>query len=339
MTFPRAALLIIVFAVSPVSEAASWGASGHSIIAEIAQRRLDPQAARRIRELLGDNVSLASVASWADDLAMLRPDTANWHFVNIPYDAASFDPARDCKETARGDCVINAIARARALLADRKASRQQRAEALMLLIHFIGDVHQPLHAANRNDAGGSQLAVTFFDRPMSLHAVWDFGIIDKRTFDWGEYVRYLEQCWLRGKDINALQRGTPVDWALEAHRAAVDVAYSVPEDLKLGLPYYQKSVPIVDRQLALAGVRLAHVLNQALGYPGSLTADRQRTKRSIARRSPHQETGRRAASKGSIAAFPSPLGDVDCARGVLEQLGDRPGVLGIDAHPDADRNR
>jgi nuclease S1 len=339
MTLLRAAFLIIVFAVGPVSEAASWGASGHSIIAEIAQRRLDPQAARRIRELLGDNVSLASVASWADDLTMSRPDTANWHFVNIPYDAASYDPERDCKATARGDCVINAIARARALLADRKASRQQRVEALMLLIHFIGDVHQPLHAANRNDAGGSQLGVTFFDRPMSLHAVWDYGIIERRTFDWGEYVRYLEQCWLRGKDIDALQRGTPVDWALEAHRAAVDVAYSVPEDLKLGLPYYQKSVPIVDRQLALAGVRLAHVLNQALGYPGSLTADRQHTKRSIARRSPRQETGRRAASKGPIAAFPSPLGDVDCARGVLEQLGDRPGVLGIDAHPDADRNR
>ena len=76
MTLLRAALLIIVFAVSPVSEAASWGASGHSIIAEIAQRRLDPQAARKIREPLGENVSLPSVASWADDLAMLRPDTA-----------------------------------------------------------------------------------------------------------------------------------------------------------------------------------------------------------------------------------------------------------------------
>src|SRR5262245_59589404 len=122
MTLLRAAFLIIVFAVGPVSEAASWGASGHSIIAEIAQRRLDPQAARRIRELLGDNVSLASIASWADDLTMSRPDTANWHFVNIPYDAASYDPERDCKATARGDCVINAIARARALLADRKAS-------------------------------------------------------------------------------------------------------------------------------------------------------------------------------------------------------------------------
>jgi nuclease S1 len=334
MILLRVGLLFVAFALGPVSEAASWGASGHSIIAEIAQRRLHPQALRQIRELLGGDVSLASVASWADELAQLRPETANWHFVNVPYDAASYDTGRDCKGTPKGDCIINALARARAVLADHKASRQQRAEALMLLIHLVGDVHQPLHAANRNDAGGSQVAVTFFDRPMSLHAVWDFGITDKRTFDWGEYVRYLEQCWLRGKDISALQRGTPVDWALEAHRAAVAVAYAVPDDHKLGLPYYQSSVPVVDRQLALAGVRLAHVLNQALGYP-----DRQPMKRSIARRGPPQETDRSPASKGSIAALPSPLGNVDCTRGVLEQLGDRPGVLGIDAHPDADRNR
>jgi len=312
-------LLIAVFALGPVSEAASWGASGHSIIAEIAQRRLHPQALRQIRELLGGDVSLASVASWADELAQSRPETANWHFVNIPYDAASYDAARDCKETPRGDCIINAIARARAVLADHKASRQQRAEALMLLIHLVGDVHQPLHAANRDDAGGSQVAVTFFDRPMSLHAVWDFGIIDKRTFDWGEYVRYLEQCWLRGKDINALQRGTPVDWALEAHRAAVDVAYAVPEDLKLGLPYYQSSLPVVDRQLALAGVRLARVLNQALGYPESSAADRHQAKRSSARRSPHRETRIGASPKGSTA-LPGTASDVNCAHSALEPL-------------------
>jgi hypothetical protein len=160
MTLLRAGLLTVLFAITPLSEAASWGASGHAIIAEIAQRRLHPQAVRKIRELLGGDVSLASVASWADELALLRPNTANWHFVNIPYDAVSYDPARDCKDTPRGDCVINAIARARSLLSDRMVSRRQRAEALMFLIHFVGDVHQPLHAADRHDAGGSQVSST-----------------------------------------------------------------------------------------------------------------------------------------------------------------------------------
>ena len=136
----------------------------------------------------------------------------------------------------------------------------------MYLAHLVGDVQQPLHATDRNDAGGSKVKVKFFDHPMTLHAVWDYAIIDRRTFDWGDYVRYLEQCWLPGKD-RSLQDGSPVDWALEAHRAAVDVAYVLPANLDLGLDYYQRALPVVDRQLALGGIRLAHVVNQTLGYP------------------------------------------------------------------------
>jgi hypothetical protein len=98
--------------------------------------------------------------------------------------------------------------------------------------------------------------------------VWDIGLIEKRTYDWGQYVTMLETDWLPGKDIRALQHGTPVDWALEAHAAAVDVAYVLPEDLKLGDAYYQRSLPTVDRQLALAAIRLAHLLNETFGHAG-----------------------------------------------------------------------
>jgi len=123
-------------------------------------------------------------------------------------------------------------------------------------------------AIDRDDEGGNKVAVTFFDAPMSLHAVWDIGLIEKRTYDWGQYVTILENNWLAGKDVRALQGGTPVDWALQAHAAAVDVAYVLPEDLKLGDAYYQRSLPTVDRQLALAGIRLARLLNEAFGHAG-----------------------------------------------------------------------
>jgi hypothetical protein len=260
----RAVLIVILFAMSPLQQAAAWGVSGHSIIAEIAQRRLAPRVQDKIHDLLGGEVSLASIASWADTIAVRRSDTVRWHFVNIPYEANGYDPDRDCQES-KGSCVINAITKFQAILADRSVPKPMRAEALMFLVHFVGDVHQPLHCINRDDAGGSQLAVTFFDRPMSLHAVWDFGIIDKHTFDWGEYVRQIERGWLQGKDITALQRGKPADWASESHTAAVDVAYVVPEDLKLGDAYYQRALPVVDQQLARAGLRLARVLNESLG--------------------------------------------------------------------------
>jgi S1/P1 Nuclease len=259
-----AVLLAAVCAFAPIHEAAAWGASGHSIVAEIAQRRLHPRALQAVKKLLGGEKSLASIASWPDDITLLRPDTTNWHFVNIPYDATDYVPARDCADTPKGDCVINAIARSRAVLADARAPARQRAEALKFLVHFVGDVHQPLHCADRNDAGGNKVAVTFFGTSMSLHAVWDYGIIDKHTFDWGQYVDEIERDSVAGKDLARLQGGTPVQWALEAHKLAVDVVYVLPEDLKLSDDYYRSARPVVDRQLALAGVRLARLLNEIL---------------------------------------------------------------------------
>jgi hypothetical protein len=157
----------------------------------------------------------------------------------------------------------------------------------MYLVHFVGDLHQPLHVIERdNDAGGNRLAVTFFDAPTSLHMVWDIGIIEKRARDWGEYVRILERDWLPHKDIRSLQAGSPVEGALEAHAAAVQVAYVLLTDLKLGDSYYQQSLPIVDRQLALAGIRLARLLNEAFGHPGYVAAAPLR-KRNVSHRTPH----------------------------------------------------
>jgi hypothetical protein len=260
----RAAVVALAMTLVPVREAVAWGAAGHSIIAEIAQRRLDPVPLRRIKELLGGEVSLAAVANLADTIAAARPETRNWHFVNIPVGAAGYDPDRDCAATPHGDCVVNAIARFRAVLADASKPKAERAEALVFLVHLVGDVHQPLHCAERNhDAGASTLKVTFFGTAMSLHLVWDVGLIEKRTYDWGDYVDHLDRD-LASQDIARLARGEPADWAWEAHQAAVDVAYALPEDLSLGDGYYQRSRAAVDRQLALAGIRLARLLNETL---------------------------------------------------------------------------
>jgi S1/P1 Nuclease len=263
----RLAFLGMLIAILSHHQASAWGTAGHSVVAEIAQRRLSPDVLRQVKDLLGGEVSLASEAAWADDVALARPETIRWHFVNIPYAATGYDPDRDCQETPKGDCVIKAIARFRTVLADRSMPKASRAEALRFLVHLIGDIHQPLHDIDRNDAGGSQLPVLFYDRPMSLHAAWDFGLIEKHTFDWGDYVRQIEQLWLPGQDVVALQRGEPVDWAWDAHMAAVKVSYVLPEDLRLGDDYFRRGLPVVTQQLALAGIRLARVLNEALGAP------------------------------------------------------------------------
>lgn len=258
-------LFALLLAVAQPQQAGAWGASGHAIVAEIAQRRLEPAVLRKIKVLLGGEHSLASIANWADTVALTRPETRNWHFVNIPVGATGYDPARDCRETPNGDCIVEAIARSRATLADVRAPKRARAEALKFLVHLVADIHQPLHCAERDhDAGASTLIVTFFGNRTSLHLLWDVGLIEKRTYDWGELTDRIEQNWIATRNVVELARGGPADWAWQAHQEAVNVAYVLPEDLQLAQPYYERSFLTVERQLALAGIRLARLLNETL---------------------------------------------------------------------------
>jgi nuclease S1 len=246
----------------------AWGQEGHSIIAEIADLNLGASAKAHVAGLLGQNASLASISSWADDIRDDRPETYNWHFVDIPLNDDNYDPNRDCLDSSKGDCAIKAIDRNRKTLLDPTASLQDKKEALMYLVHFIGDIHQPLHTVG-DYRGANDYPVKFFVDPQkkakqdtNLHAVWDSGLIRATVWDWGAYVRRLQEQWLPGADINQLTKGTTVDWALEAHKAARDVAFKAAMNADLNQDYLALALPTVDRQLAVAGLRLARVLNE-----------------------------------------------------------------------------
>src|SRR5262249_43936332 len=149
--------------------------------------------------------------------------SSNWHFVDIPLANMDYDPARDCQDTPRGDCIINAIERNKQILGDPLFSSKDRLEALKYIVHFVGDIHQPLHTV-KDYVGGNQYPVKFFIDPAkkkkeqtNLHAIWDSNLIRTTVWDWGAYVTRLEEEWLPGKDVGTLSRGTPIQWALEAH--------------------------------------------------------------------------------------------------------------------------
>jgi nuclease S1 len=225
---------------------------------------------------MGPGVSLASFSDWADDVRQERPQTYNWHFVNIPLETPSYNAARDCRpDPERGDCIIAAVGRLRAQLTNPHAAGQANREALKYLVHFIADLHQPLHTI-REDHGGNDRAVRFFAGPGSgsasapkqdtnLHAFWDGGLIRHCARSWDAYVAHLQYDWLPGRDIDALSRGTVIEWAEEAHRAAKEIVTSVPPNADLGDQYVERALPVLDRQLTVAGLRLARVLNEAFG--------------------------------------------------------------------------
>ena len=128
------------------------------------------------------------------------PSTARWHFIRIPYDHDTYDPTADCKE---GNCVVDVIARFKSVLSECSNDQNKRAEALKFIVHFVGDIHQPLHTADRtdpytgdNDRGGDLIMVTFFGESTNLHSVWDSGLISRIVHDWGAYVVRLEENWL-----------------------------------------------------------------------------------------------------------------------------------------------
>jgi hypothetical protein len=264
-------VLTAAIILAPVT-AWAWGQEGHSIIAEIAQRRLTPQAAAAVDGVLGHGRSLASIASWADDYREQAPATEPWHFVDIPVDATQYDPATEC---AGDSCVI---ARLDILKSDvRCATDPDKMNALRFAVHFVGDVHQPLHTV-AEERGGNGIEVELFMRGLTctgrcqpahvsinLHAAWDGGLIDKAVWSWGAYVERLEDGWLRSPEAVGADAGTPLQWAMETHAAAPIAWHAVPANKVLDDGYFNLALPILDRQLGRAGLRLARFLNEAYG--------------------------------------------------------------------------
>jgi hypothetical protein len=272
-------VLACAFGCAGGGRALAWGPDGHSIVAEIAQPRLSPDAAQMVQKLLKGR-SLASVASWADDVRDTRPATAPWHFVDIPLDTPTYDHDRDC---AKNDCIIAELGKLRTAL--RCATGDAQVEALKFAVHFVGDIHQPLHTV-LEAAGGNSINVDVFMRglatcptcgashtPANFHAVWDVNLIQKTVWAWGAYVDRLEQGWLAtspdakaedpATNHTAIDDDTFVQWANETHKAAPTVWYLRPADDVLDDRYLRDVLPTLDRQLGIAGLRLARLLNQA----------------------------------------------------------------------------
>ena len=151
-----------VLALAPFHQAGAWGQEGHSIVAEIAQRRLNPAATDAVNRLL-EKASMASIASWADDVRTSRRSTGNWHFADIPIAEDKFDRARDCKpDPDNGDCIVAELERLRNELRCAPTDAAKK-EALQFAVHFVGDIHQPLHTVHEQ-VGGNAVDILIFMR-------------------------------------------------------------------------------------------------------------------------------------------------------------------------------
>lgn len=238
-----------------------WGPEGHSLVARIADAELTPAARAKVAEILGPGQSMASISSWADSVRRQRSNTGPWHYIDIPIDKPHMDMARDC---AKGDCVVAQIGVERALLANASTDPVQRKEALMFLIHFVGDMHQPLHCSDNKDKGGNDVRVVLFDRPGNLHGTWDSGLLGRMGKEDDLFPQLLQEA---EKHQKKWSKGTVANWAEESHKAAQKIVYGkLPKEPKgtpapIGEAYEKLADPLIRMQIEKAGDRLAGVLN------------------------------------------------------------------------------
>jgi hypothetical protein len=270
---PIGLCLLLVVATLSISIDA-WGTQGHRLVARIAENHLTTNARRAVRNLLGSE-PLAEQASWADQHH--DGNTQTWHYVNIPANAARYDRDRDCPVRggidSRGgrwrDCVVDRILYNQERLASPSLARKDRVTALKFLIHLVADVHQPFHTI-AEDRGGNGVDVTAFgstqcgaraDLTCTLHGVWDGTLVAHKHLNDGKYVDGLESL-IRDRRLDLRAGGSPADWAKESHDLAR--AALVPNHSVIDEAYYLKYIAIVDERLAVAGLRLAKMLNEAL---------------------------------------------------------------------------
>jgi len=267
-------LAALLSAAAPSCRA--WGHEGHRLTALVAEQYLTPATKAKIAELLRADSktgeTLADIAPWADTYREEHPETAGWHFVDIPK-AASFDRMRDCPVSAADpkspwrDCLVDRILYFEGRLGDTTLSLEQRAVALKFVVHLIGDIHQPFHTLG-DDRGGNGITVSFLGSSMcdahncNLHEVWDSSIIEEQGLSEKKYTdRLLAE--IKENNWQRLDGGQPTVWADLSHQYAVDAL--APNGALLTHEYVATEAKIVDAQLALAGLRMARVLNRILG--------------------------------------------------------------------------
>jgi hypothetical protein len=244
------------------------------VIAIIAEDNLSPDVRAKARQYLS-GAPLDTAAMFADEVRAVQRQscppqeiTSKWHFVDIPYKDNFYDEARDCP---KGECVIQAIERVKAKIRDGNASFYERANALKLLVHFVGDLHQPFHTIDNNDQGGNAVNVTFFGEPWTLHALWDDGLILRTGRPAEYYAVYLEHEVLPKLPNSDLTNTDPVAWANAAHKLAQDAYVDSKNCSALGEDYFNKYIIVVQNQLALAGAHLAAELTEVLKDSPPLT--------------------------------------------------------------------
>lgn len=249
--------ILAAAAATGALSAFAWGQKGHDTTAFIAEQRLTHATKAAVDSILGGR-SIVYYANWMDN-ASHTPEyayTKTWHYKNID-EGLTFEEA---PEHPDGN-IVKALNEQTAILANPQASPDERELALKMVVHFMGDIHQPMHMGHASDRGGNQWAVKYFGRDANIHSVWDSNLVEsahKWSYtEWEDQINRIDQDTFRAMTAN----GTPESWGKETAAICKEVYDKTPQDTNLSYDYIAEWTPVVEQQLLRGGVRLADLLN------------------------------------------------------------------------------
>lgn len=236
-----------------------WGKTGHRATAEIASTYLTKKATKGVHDLL-DGEGMALVSTFGDDIKSdHKYDKYRiWHYTDIP-DGKTYD---DIKGKA-GEDIFYAINKCIAGLKDNSTPRDKKQFYLKMLIHLIGDLHQPMHVGKSSDKGGNDIKVTWFGQKSNLHRVWDENLLDSYLMSYTELAD--NQAELTDSQVKQIQKGSILDWLKDTHKVTEKIYTEAGSWEHLGYNYMYDWMPTVREQLQKGGIRLAKVLNDIFG--------------------------------------------------------------------------
>ena len=276
--------LVLVLIVS-VNYSFAWGPTGHRVVGEIAEKYLTRKAKRKIKKIL-DGHSFSRVSNWPDKI---KSDPTNyrhtyvWHYMKWPTNQRDYDP------NSYGS-LMKALEENLKVFRNSKEPKAKRSFALKFLVHLVGDLHQPLHVGNGLDQGGNKCRVFFHRKETNLHQLWDEKMIEFTRLSYTEMTNYIDV--FDKKSLKEMQKGTFLDWAKESKElrnsvyppevvpltgAAKKTAaekelksycnpdQNIQDDIipRLSYDYSYKFMPIVEKRIRQAGIRLAKLINDS----------------------------------------------------------------------------
>ncbi|MDX1463966.1 MAG: S1/P1 nuclease [Marinirhabdus sp.] len=252
-------ILIFIGCVQLSATSVDWGRTGHRATGEIAEQYLSKKAKKAIDKLLNGE-SLAFVSTYGDEI---RSDNRfrkfdPWHYVNFPFDSTY----EKTPKNEKGD-VYQGILYCVSVLEDKHSSDEDKSFYLKMLVHFVGDLHQPLHVGLADDKGGNDFQVRWFNEGTNLHSVWDTKMIEEYSMSYTELAKNADR--LSEAQVAFIQNSSVKDWMYESRDLCKDIYEATEIGETLSYRYMYEYMDVVRGQLQKGGIRLAGLLNTIFG--------------------------------------------------------------------------